>query len=109
MIYTTNAVEGYHRQVRKITKTKGVFPNNDGVMIILSCIFHLALLGYLKGKRLSYILEISPICLDKNLLFNQSDSQTVDKPNNDRQPPGLPRLPKNIEQLPADHVAIINQ
>ena len=29
IIYTTNIVEGYHRQVRKITKTKGVFPNDD--------------------------------------------------------------------------------
>ncbi len=28
LIYTTNAVEGYHRQVRKVTKTKGSF-NND--------------------------------------------------------------------------------
>lgn len=31
IIYTTNAVEGYHRQVRKITKTKGVFPNDDAL------------------------------------------------------------------------------
>lgn len=29
MIYTTNTVEGYHRQVRKITKNKGVFPTDD--------------------------------------------------------------------------------
>lgn len=28
LIYTTNAVEGFHRQVRKITKTKGIFPND---------------------------------------------------------------------------------
>jgi len=27
MIYTTNAVEGFHRQVRKVTKTKGAFTN----------------------------------------------------------------------------------
>lgn len=27
MIYTTNTVEGYHRQIRKITKNKGVFPS----------------------------------------------------------------------------------
>ena len=26
---TTNIVEGYPRQVRKVTKTKGVFPNNE--------------------------------------------------------------------------------
>lgn len=25
LIYTTNAVEGYHRQIRKVTKTKGAF------------------------------------------------------------------------------------
>ena len=31
IIYTSNTVEGYHRQVRKITKTKGVFPNNDAL------------------------------------------------------------------------------
>ncbi|NLX28706.1 MAG: IS256 family transposase, partial [Bacteroidales bacterium] len=28
LIYTTNAVEGFHRQIRKVTKTKGVFPND---------------------------------------------------------------------------------
>jgi putative transposase len=28
LIYTTNAIEGFHRQVRKITKTKGAFPND---------------------------------------------------------------------------------
>lgn len=28
MIYTTNAVEGFHRQIRKVTKTKGAFTND---------------------------------------------------------------------------------
>ncbi|MCQ2185342.1 MAG: IS256 family transposase [Bacteroidales bacterium] len=28
LIYTTNTVEGYHRQIRKVTKNKGVFPND---------------------------------------------------------------------------------
>jgi len=28
MIYTTNTVEGFHRQVRKVTKTKGAFTND---------------------------------------------------------------------------------
>lgn len=32
IIYTTNIVEGYHRQVRKITKTKGVFPGDDALL-----------------------------------------------------------------------------
>ncbi|MBU2913039.1 IS256 family transposase [Reichenbachiella agariperforans] len=28
LIYTTNAVEGYHRQIRKVTKTKGAFTSD---------------------------------------------------------------------------------
>ena len=32
MIYTTNIVEGFNRQIRKVTKSKGVFPNEDGLM-----------------------------------------------------------------------------
>ena len=31
IIYTSNTVEGYHRQVRKVTKTKGVFPTDDAL------------------------------------------------------------------------------
>jgi transposase-like protein len=27
LIYTTNPIEGYHRQIRKVTKNKGAFPN----------------------------------------------------------------------------------
>ena len=32
LIYTTNIVEGYHRQIRKITKTKGSFTSNMALM-----------------------------------------------------------------------------
>ena len=32
LIYTTNTVEGYHRQVRKVTKTKGVFTSDDSLI-----------------------------------------------------------------------------
>ena len=31
MIYTTNTVEGYHRQIWKVTKNKGVFPNDTAL------------------------------------------------------------------------------
>nr|WP_315553369.1 IS256 family transposase [Segatella oris] len=31
LIYTTNTVEGYHRQVRKVTKNKGVFPSDTSL------------------------------------------------------------------------------
>lgn len=32
MIYTTNTVEGFNRQIRKITKSKAVFPSEDALM-----------------------------------------------------------------------------
>jgi len=35
MIYTTNIIEGYNRQLRKVTKNKGLFPNNDSLKKIL--------------------------------------------------------------------------
>ena len=35
LIYTTNAVEGFHRQVRKITKTKGAFPNDMALLKLI--------------------------------------------------------------------------
>lgn len=31
IIYTTNTVEGYHRQIRKVTKSKGVFTNDTAL------------------------------------------------------------------------------
>jgi transposase-like protein len=36
LIYTTNAIEGFHRQVRKVTKTKGAFPSD---MALLKLVF----------------------------------------------------------------------
>jgi len=35
LIYTTNTVEGYNRQIRKVIKTKGGFPNPESVRKIL--------------------------------------------------------------------------
>lgn len=32
VIYTTNIIEGYHRQLRKVTKNKGAFPNNMALL-----------------------------------------------------------------------------
>jgi transposase-like protein len=32
LIYTTNTIEGYHRMVRKVTKSKGAFPTDMAVM-----------------------------------------------------------------------------
>ncbi len=35
VIYTTNSIEAVHRQFRKLTKTKGGFPNDDSLLKLL--------------------------------------------------------------------------
>jgi transposase-like protein len=35
LIYTTNSIEGYNRQLRKVTKTKGAFPTDDAARKLL--------------------------------------------------------------------------
>ena len=35
IIYTTNTVEGFNRQLRKVTKSKAVFPNDDSLLKML--------------------------------------------------------------------------
>jgi putative transposase len=35
LIYTTNPVEGFHRQVRKVTKTKGAFPSDMALLKLI--------------------------------------------------------------------------
>lgn len=35
LIYTTNAVEGFHRQVRKYTKSKGAFTSENALVKLI--------------------------------------------------------------------------
>ena len=35
LIYTTNAIEGFNRQLRKVTKTRTVFPTDDSLLKLL--------------------------------------------------------------------------
>lgn len=35
IIYTTNTIEGFHRQVRKVTKTKGAFPSDMALLKLI--------------------------------------------------------------------------
>jgi putative transposase len=37
LIYTTNAIEGFHRQVRKYTKTKGAFTSESALFKLIYC------------------------------------------------------------------------
>lgn len=31
IMYTTNIIEGFHRQLRKVTKTKSIFPSDQSL------------------------------------------------------------------------------
>ena len=35
LIYTTNTIEGFNRQLRKVTKAKSVFPTDDSLLKLL--------------------------------------------------------------------------
>jgi len=35
LIYTTNTIEGYHRQIRKVTKNKGVFTSDMSLLKLI--------------------------------------------------------------------------
>ncbi len=35
LIYTTNMIESYHRQLRKVTKGKSLFPNDESLLKML--------------------------------------------------------------------------
>ena len=37
LIYTTNPIEGFHRQVRKYTKTKGAFTSENALFKLVFC------------------------------------------------------------------------
>jgi transposase-like protein len=40
LIYTTNTVEGYNRQLRKVVKTKGAFPSCEEARKLLYLVTH---------------------------------------------------------------------
>lgn len=35
IIYTTNIIESFHRQLRKVTKSKSIFPTDDALLKML--------------------------------------------------------------------------
>ena len=53
LIYTTNAIEGFNRQMRKVTKSKSVFPTDDSLLKML----YLAMMDITKkwtGRRMDW-------------------------------------------------------
>ena len=66
LIYTTNAIEGFNRQLRKVTKSKSVFPTDDSLLKML----YLAMMNITKkwtGRRQDW----SKIYAQLTILFEE--------------------------------------
>ena len=46
LIYTTNTIEGFNRQLRKVTKSKTIFPSDDSLLQML----YLAMMDITKNR-----------------------------------------------------------
>ena len=65
LIYTTNIIEGFHRQLRKVTKTKGAFPGDEALLK------QLYLAGQNVALRWVHIQNWSFILAQLSLYFNE--------------------------------------
>ena len=68
LIYTTNAIEGFNRQLRKVTKSKTVFPSDDSLLKML----YLAMMDITKkwtGHRQDWGQIHSPVSYTHLALF----------------------------------------
>jgi transposase-like protein len=64
MIYTTNAVEALHRQFRKVTKSKSIFPNDKSLKKMLYLTYHdISQKWKLPVKSLSTARQAGPLLL----------------------------------------------
>ena len=50
-IYTTNIIEGFHRQVRKFTKTKGAFSSENALLKLVYCASQQAQKKWIRPQR----------------------------------------------------------
>lgn len=88
IIYTTNAVEAIHRQFRKLTKTKGAFPNENSLLKLL----------YADGIT-SALVWRGVIKLDCHRVMGVDNEGKADVREDKAYPFPLPRKPYSSEKL----------
>ena len=70
LIYTTNSVENFNRQLRKVTKSKTIFPTDDALFKML----YLAMMDATKkwtGKAWDWGLTLDQLCIYLGSGFSQ--------------------------------------
>ena len=73
LVYTTNTVEGYHRMLRKITKTKGAF-SSDMAMLKLVYLATIQFNNRWKKKIFNWPTIINQICIYFEDRINENDT-----------------------------------
>ena len=74
LIYTTNAIEGFNRQLRKVTKSKTVFPSDDSLLKML----YLATMDITKkwtGRRKMCIRDSGQTCYKSVCMYSKRYNQ----------------------------------
>ena len=68
IIYTTNAVEGLHRQFRKVTKSKNLFPNDEALTKMLFLAYKdISKKWRLPLKNWAFVISQFSIIFDKRI------------------------------------------
>ena len=62
LIYTTNAIEGFNRQLRKATKAKSVFPAEAGLLKTL-CLAMMDITKKWTGRRIDWGQILAQLCV----------------------------------------------
>jgi transposase-like protein len=73
LVYTTNVIEGYHRMIRKVTKSKGAF-TSDMAMLKLVYLATIQFNKRWKNKILNWNSIINQICIYFDDRINDTDT-----------------------------------
>ena len=78
LIYTTNAIEGFNRQLRKVTKSKTIFPSDDSLLKML----YLATMDITKkwtGHRFLSYYNSWPVAQNPQITIAYSGNSSVQR------------------------------
>lgn len=70
LIYTTNAIEGFHRQIRKYTKTKGAFTSETALIKLVYCVIQNAQKKWATVQNWASILSPLDVFFPDRVIMN---------------------------------------
>lgn len=70
IMYTTNSIEGFNRQIRKATKNKGTLPSERALMKLLFLVSHNVQKGWTKPRSWTKVISIMALLYSERLGIN---------------------------------------